>query len=170
MRGVSEHARQAMVRLAAAELMLRAHSCLQSKRLVEKPMRWGFVSIPAFVLACATSSPNQQMTATGKAQRDAQQQYQVAANAQKHAAEEQQKAEQAQREVTKAQKNLADAQAKLEGQRAKSAQAQQEAGVMGRDAQLRGTQAQEQATQKQGEEARQGKLTEQDHQRAWMQT
>jgi len=133
-------------------------------------MRWGFVSIPAFVLACATSSPNQQMTATGKAQRDAQQQYQVAANAQKHAAEEQQKAEQAQREVTKAQKNLADAQAKLEGQRAKAAQAQRDAGQLARDSQERGARMQEQATQLQDQEARQGEKLQQANQRAWAQT
>jgi len=133
-------------------------------------MRRMLFSIPAIALACATSSPNSQVSGTRRAQNDAQNQYQGAANAQKHAAEEQQKAEQAEREVTKAQKALADAQAKLEGQRAKAAQAQQEAGVMGRDAQRRGTQAQEQAMQTQGEEARQGKLTEQDNQRAWMQT
>ena len=133
-------------------------------------MRRMLFSIPAIALACATSSPNSQVSGTRRAQDDAQKQYQGAANAQKHAADEQQKAEQAEREVTKAQKALADAQAKLEGQRAKAAQAQQEAGVMGRDAERRGTQAQEQATQKQGEEARQGKLTEQDNQRAWMQT
>jgi hypothetical protein len=133
-------------------------------------MRRMLFSIPAIALACATSSPNSQVSGTRRAQNDAQNQYQGAADAQKHAAEEQQKAEQAEREVIKAQKALADAQAKLEGQRAKAAQAQQEASVMGRDAQRRGSQAQEQATQKQGEEARQGKLTEKDNQRAWMQT
>ena len=133
-------------------------------------MRRMLFSIPAIALACATSSPNSQVSGTRRAQDDAQKQYQGAANAQKHAAEEQQKAEQAEREVTKAQKALADAQARLEGQRAKAAQSQQEAGVSGRNAELRGAQAQEQATQKQGEEAKQGKLTEQGNQRAWMQT
>ena len=117
----------------------------------EKAMRRMLFSIPAIALACATSSPNSQVSGTRRAQDDAQKQYQGAANAQKHAADEQQKAEQAEREVTKAQKTLADAQARLEGQRAKAAQAQQEAGVMGRDAERRGTQAQEQATQKQGD-------------------
>jgi hypothetical protein len=127
-------------------------------------------SIPAFALACATSSPNQQLSGTRRAQDDAQQQYQGAATAQKHAAEEQQKAEQAQKDVTKAQKALADAQSKLEGQRAKAAQAQRDAGQTGRDAQQRGAEMQQHATQMQGEEARQGKRTEQGNERAWMQT
>ena len=82
-------------------------------------MRRTFLSIPAIVLACATSSQNPQKSATRQAQEDAQQQYQKAATAQKHAGEEQQKAEQAERDVTKAQKALADAQARLAGQRAK---------------------------------------------------
>jgi hypothetical protein len=133
-------------------------------------MRRIFFSIPAFALACATSSPNQQLSGTRRAQDDAQQQYQGAASAQKHAAEEQQKAEQAERDVTKAQKVLADAQSRLDGQRAKAAQAQRDAGQTGRDAQQRGAQMQENATQLQGLEARQGKRTEQGNERAWMQT
>jgi hypothetical protein len=133
-------------------------------------MRRMLFSIPAFALACATSSPNQQLSGTRRAQDDAQQQYQGAATAQKHAAEEQQKAEQAQKDVTKAQKALADAQSKLEGQRAKAAQAQRDAGQTGRDAQQRGAEMQQHATQMQGEEARQGKRTEQGNERAWMQT
>jgi hypothetical protein len=131
-------------------------------------MRRMLFSIPAFALACATSAPNQQLSGTRRAQDDAQQQYQSAATAQKHAADEQQKAEQAERDVTKAQKALADAQAKLEGQRAKASQAQRDAAQTGRDAQQRGAQMQDQATQLQGDEARQGKRTEQGNQRAWM--
>ena len=130
-------------------------------------MRRMFLSIPAIALACATSSPNQQVSGTRHAQDDAEQQYQKAAGAQKHATEEQQKAEQAQRDVTSAQKALADAEAKLEGQRAKAAQAQRDAGRKGRDAQERGALMQEQATQLQGQEAREGKRTEQGNQRAW---
>jgi len=133
-------------------------------------MRRMFFLIPAFALACATSSPNQQMSGTRRAQDDAQQQYQSAATAQKHAAEEQQKAEQAEKDVTKAQKALADAQSKLEGQRAKAAQAQRDAGQKGRDAQENGSRMQENATQMQGQEARQEKRTEQGNDRAWMQT
>jgi hypothetical protein len=133
-------------------------------------MRRIFFLVPAFALACATSSPNQQLSGTRRAQDDAQQQYQGAASAQKHAAEEQQKAEQAERDVTKAQKVLADAQSRLDGQRAKAAQAQRDAGQTGRDAQQRGAQMQENATQLQGLEARQGKRTEQGNERAWMQT
>jgi hypothetical protein len=128
------------------------------------------VWIPALMLACATSSPNQPVSGTRRAQNDAQQQYQNAASAQKRAAEEQQKEEQAERDVTKAQKALADAQAKLEGQRAKAAQAQRDAGELGRDAQASGQQMQEQATRLQGEEARQAKRTQQGNQQAWMQT
>jgi uncharacterized phage infection (PIP) family protein YhgE len=127
-------------------------------------------SIPAVVLACATSSPNEQTSGTRRAQDGAQQQYQDAANAQKRAAEEQKKAEQAEQNLTKAQKALADAQATLEGQRAKAAQAQRDAGRLARDAQERGAQMQEQATQLQGQEARQGKRTQQENQQAWMQT
>jgi hypothetical protein len=127
-------------------------------------------SIPAFALACATSSPNQQLSGTRRAQDDAQQQYQGAATAQKHAAEEQQKAEQAERDVTTAQKALAAAQSRLEGQRAKAAQAQRDAGQMARDAEQRGAEMQQHATQMQGVEARQGKRTEQGNERAWMQT
>jgi len=133
-------------------------------------MRRMFFLIPAFALACATSSPNQQMSGTRRAQDDAQQQYQSAATAQKHAAEEQQKAGQAEKDVTKAQKALADAQSKLEGQRAKAAQAQRDAGQKGRDAQENGSRMQENATQMQGQEARQEKRTEQGNDRAWMQT
>ena len=133
-------------------------------------MRRIMVSISALVLACATSSPSEQKSGTRQAQDDAQKQYQNAASAQKHATEEQQKAEQAQLEVTKAQKALADAQARLVGQRAKAEQAQRDALQMGRDSQQRGARMQEQATQLQGEEARQGKQTQQDHQQAWMKT
>src|SRR4051795_6982573 len=133
-------------------------------------MRRILFSLPAFALACATSSPNQQLSGTRRAQDDAQQQYQGAATAQKHAAEEQQKAEQAQKDVTSAQKALADAQARLEGQRAKAAQAQRDAAQTGRDAQQRGAEMQQHATEMQGEEARQGKRTEQGNERAWMQT
>jgi len=132
-------------------------------------MRRMFFFIPAFALACATSSPNQ-MSGTRRAQDDAQQQYQGAASAQKHAAEEQQKAEQAERDVTKAQKALADAQSKLDGQRAKAAQAQRDAAQKGRDAQENGSRMQENATQMQGQEARREKRTEQNNDRAWMQT
>ena len=133
-------------------------------------MRRMIVSIPALVLACATSSPNQQKSGTQQAQEGAQQQYQNAASAQKHAVEEQQKAEQAQLDVTKAQKTLADAQARLQGQRAKAEQAQRDALQVGRDSQQRGAQMQEQAKQLQDREARQGKQTEQGNQQAWMQT
>jgi hypothetical protein len=133
-------------------------------------MRRILFSMSAFVLACATSSPNQQKSETQQAQGDAQKQYQDAANAQKHAAEEQQKAEQAEREVTKAQKALADAQATLAGQRAKAAQSQRDAGQMGRDSQLAGAQMQQRATKLQGDEARQGNQTQQGNQQAWMQT
>ena len=131
-------------------------------------MRRILFSLPAFALACATSSPNQQLSGTRRAQDDAQQQYQGAATAQKHAADEQQKAEQAERDVTKAQKALADAQAKLEGQRAKASQAQRDAAQKGRDAQQRGSEMQNHATQLQGDEARQGKRTEESNQHAWM--
>jgi len=133
-------------------------------------MRRMFFLIPAFALACATSSPNQQVSGTSRAQDDAQQQYQGAASAQKHAAEEQLKAEQDERDVTKAQMALADAQSRLEGQRAKAVQAQRDAGQKGLDAQLLGARMQENATRLQGEEARQGKRTEQGNDRAWMQT
>jgi hypothetical protein len=150
-------------------LTLRIHDCSQSQQL-ETLMRRVVFSIPALLLACATSSPNQQKSGTRQAQDDAQQQYQNAAGAQQHAAEEQQKAEQAQLEVTKAQKALADAQAKLEGQRAKAEQAQRDARNMGRDSQQRGAQMQEQATQLQDQEARQEKKTQQGNQQAWMQT
>lgn len=129
-----------------------------------------FFLIPALALACATSTPSQQMSETRQAQDDAQKQYQNAANSQKHAAEEQQKAEQAERDVTRAQKVLADAQAKLVGQRAKAAQAQRDAAQLARDSQERGAQMQERATQRQGEEARQEKRMQQENQRAWMQT
>jgi len=117
-------------------------------------MRRMFLCIPAFALACATSSPNQQMSGTRRAQDDAEQQYQGAATAQKHAAEEQQKAEQAQLDVTKAQKALADALSRLEVQRAKAAQAQRAASQLGLDAQERGAQMQRNATELQGAEAR----------------
>jgi hypothetical protein len=133
-------------------------------------MRRLLVSIPAFLLACATSSPSQQASGTRRAQDEAQQQYQNAATAQKQATEEQLKAEQAERDVTKAQKALADAQTKLEGQRAKATQAQISAGQMGRDSQERGAQLQTQATQLQGQEARQANRTQQGNQQAWMQT
>jgi hypothetical protein len=133
-------------------------------------MRRMFLSIPALVLACATSSPNPPKSATRQAQEDAQQQYQKAASAQKRAGEEQQKAEQAERDVTKAQKALADAQARLAGQRAKAAQAQRDAIQLGRESQQRGALMQEQATQLQGREARQRADTERGNQQAWMQT
>ena len=133
-------------------------------------MRRMFLSIPAIVLACATSSPNPQKSATRQAQEDAQQQYQKAATAQKQAGEEQQKAEQAERDVTKAQKALADAQARLAGQRAKAAQAQRDAVQLGAESQQRGAQMQQQATQLQGQEARQRADTERGNQQAWMQT
>jgi Skp family chaperone for outer membrane proteins len=133
-------------------------------------MRRMFLTIPAIALACATSSPSQQMSGTRHAQDDAQQQYQNAAGAQKHASEEQQKAEQAARDVTAAQKALADAQAKLEGQQAKAAQAQRDAGKLGHDAQELGALMQVQATQLQGQEAQEGKRTEQGNQRAWTET
>jgi hypothetical protein len=133
-------------------------------------MRRILFSIPALVLACATSSPKQQRSGTEQAQADAQKQYQDAATAQKRAGEEQQKAEQAEREVIKAQKALADAQATLAGQRAKAAQAQRDAYQSGRDSQERGAQMQQRAAQLQGDEARQETQTEQGNQRAWMQT
>ena len=133
-------------------------------------MRRILVSVSAVVLACATSSPNQQKSETQQAQGAAQKQYQDAANAQKRAAEEQQKAEEAEREVTRAQKGLADAQAKLAGQRAKAAQAQRDAGQLARDSQQRGAQMQQRATQLQGQEARQANQAQQGNQAAWMQT
>jgi hypothetical protein len=136
----------------------------------EKLMRRMLISLSALVLACATSSPSEQKSGTQKAQDDAQQQYQNAASAQKHATEEQQKAEQAKLDVTRAQKTLADAQARLAGQRAKAEQAQSDALQMGRDSQRRGARMQEQATQLQGEEARQGNQTQQGNQQAWMKT
>lgn len=133
-------------------------------------MRRILYSIPAVMLACATSSSNQQPSGTRRAQDGAQQQYQDAADAQKRATDEQKKAEQAQVDLTNAQKALADAQAKLEGQRAKAAQAQRDAGRAARDAQERAAQMQEQATQLQGQEGRQGKRAQLENQQAWMQT
>jgi len=133
-------------------------------------MRRIILSMSALVLACATSSPSQQKSGTRQAQDDAQQQYQNAANAQKHATEEQQKAEQAQLDVTKAQRGLADAQARLVGQRAKAEQAQRDALQMGRDSQRRGALMQEQATQLQSEDARQRARVQQASQQAWMNT
>lgn len=132
-------------------------------------MRRLMLSISTLVLACATSSPNQEKSGTRQAQDNAQKQYQDAASAQKRAAEEQQKAEQAQLEVTKAQKALADAQARLTGQRAKAEQAQREALQLGRDAQRRGALMQEQATQLQDQEARLAQA-QQGNQQSWMQT
>jgi len=117
-------------------------------------MRRIIFPIAALALACATSSPSQQKSGTRQAQDDAQQQYQNAVGAQKHAAEEQQKAEQAQLDVTKAQKALADAQVRLVEQRAKAERAQSDALQMAHDSEQRGALMQEQATQRQGEEAR----------------
>jgi hypothetical protein len=133
-------------------------------------MRRIIFAMPVLALACVTSSPSQQKSGTRQAQDDAQQQYQNAANAQKHATEEQQKAEQAQLDVTKAQKGLADAQVRLVGQRAKAEQAQGDALQMGRDSQRRGALMQEQATQLQGEDARQRARVQQANQQAWMKT
>ena len=132
-------------------------------------MRRMIFAIPALALACATSSPSQK-SGTRQAQDDAQQQYQNAANAQKHATEEQQKAEQAQLDVTKAQKGLADAQARLVGHRARAEQAQSDALQMGRDSQRRGALMQEQATQLQSQDARQRARVQQANQQAWMTT
>jgi len=133
-------------------------------------MRRMVFSIPALVLACATSSPSQQKSDTQKAQDEAQQQYQNAASAQKHATEEQQKAEQAEQEVTKAQKGLADAMAKNEGQHEKAEQAQRDAGQLGRDSQQRSALMQEQATLLQEQGSLQGKQTQEGNRQAWMQT
>ena len=128
-------------------------------------MRRTLFSLPALVLACATSSPNQQTSATRRAQDDAQQQYQNAASAQKRAAEEQARAEQADRDVAKAQKALADAKVRREGQHAKAAQAQRDAAQLARDAQQRGAEMQQRATHLQTEEARRGTQDNQPMQR-----
>src|SRR5207237_6271191 len=61
-------------------------------------------AIPAFALACATSSSSEKMSDTTKAQSSAQSAFQKAADAQKKAVDEQQKLEQAQRDVVAAQK------------------------------------------------------------------
>lgn len=128
-------------------------------------MRRIFLSLPALVLACATSSPNQQTSATRTAQNDAQQQYQNAASAQKRAAEEQAKAEQADRDVAKAQQALADAKVRREGQHAKAAQTQRDAAQLAREAQQRGAEMQQRATQLQAEESSRGMQDNQPMQR-----
>ena len=99
-------------------------------------------AIPAFALACATSSSSEKMSDTTKAQSSAQSAFQKAADAQKKAVDEQQKLEQAQRD---AQQLAADA----------NQQAQQD---------------QQQALQLQKQQVQQHKQMTSENQKSWMQT
>jgi len=127
-------------------------------------------AIPAFALACATSSSSEKMSDTTKAQSSAQSAFQKAADAQKKAVDEQQKLEQAQRDVVAAQKALADAQARLEGQRGKAEQAQRDAQQLAADANQQAQQDQQQALQLQKQQVQQHKQMTSENQKSWMQT
>jgi colicin import membrane protein len=120
--------------------------------------------------ACSHANSNQPQSEASRAQNQAEQQFQKAADAQKQANDEQAKAEQAQQEVTTLQKQLAEAQAKSDAQTAKAQQAQQEARSAAQDAQQQASQSQQQATQLQTSEAQTRKQMHKQNMEQWTQT
>jgi len=123
----------------------------------------------ALVCGCAMGGQETKKSEAAKAQDQAHQSLQAAADAQKKAADEQAKAEQAQQEVTQKQKELADAEVKLRGQRMKAQQAQGDARQAAQAAQEEAQQQQQQASQLQQSQAREMKQTDQEKLRNWTQ-
>ena len=158
--------------LVARLLAIETAHCAPSTTSEDLVKTWLLVVIPAFAVACATSSPSSsgKQSETARAQTSAQSSFQRAADAQKNALAEQNKAEEADRQVTEAQKKFADAQGKARAQHARAEQAQRDAQRLAQETQQQGAQSQREAMQSQKTEAQTAQQIQSGNQQAWMQS